>query len=150
MRWESYLLGTQIALLRVLQEREFERIEVELVIHPYANVRVVAATNRDLPAATHNGTFRSDLFYRLNIFPIVLPPLRKRREDIPALVKYFVDRFAHKIGKKFQRVLKESLDLLTSYDWPGNIRELQNVIERSVLLCDTEDFSIDKLWLTEG
>jgi transcriptional regulator with GAF, ATPase, and Fis domain len=140
--------GTQIALLRVLQEREFERIGGTRTIP--TNVRVVAATNRDLAAATHKGTFRSDLFYRLNIFPIVLPPLRKRREDIPALVKYFVDRFANKIGKRFQRVLKESLDLLTSYDWPGNIRELQNVIERSVLLCDTEDFSIDKLWLTEG
>jgi transcriptional regulator with GAF, ATPase, and Fis domain len=136
---------TQIALLRVLQEREFERVGGTRSIQ--TNVRVVAATNRDLRAATVAGTFRSDLFYRLNVFPIEMPPLRERREDIPVLVEYFIDHCARKVGKNIQGITKESLELLRSYTWPGNIRELQNVIERSVIMCETENFSVDKTWL---
>jgi transcriptional regulator with GAF, ATPase, and Fis domain len=137
---------TQIALLRVLQEREFERIGAAGSIR--TNVRVIAATNRDLEAAIAAGTFRSDLFYRLNVFPIEMPSLRERREDIPLLVEYFIDRFARQAGKSFQAVNKKSLDLLQSYPWPGNIRELQNVIERSVIVCETENFSVDESWLS--
>jgi formate hydrogenlyase transcriptional activator len=137
---------TQIALLRVLQEREFERVGGTLSIR--ANVRVIAATNRDLKAAIAAGTFRSDLFYRLNVFPIEVPPLRERREDIPMLVAYFIDRFARKAGKSIRSVSKKSLELLQSYPWPGNIRELQNVIERSAIVCDTESFSVDESWLS--
>jgi len=109
---------------------------------------VIAATNRDLQAAIDAGTFRSDLFYRLNVFPIEVPPLRERREDIPVLVEYFIDRFARKAGKNIRSVNKKSLELLQSYPWPGNIRELQNVIERSVIVCDTENFSVDESWLS--
>jgi formate hydrogenlyase transcriptional activator len=109
---------------------------------------VIAATNRDLQAAIAAGTFRSDLFYRLNVFPIEVPPLRERREDIPVLVAYFVDRYARKAGKRIRSVNKQSLELLQSYPWPGNIRELQNVIERSVIVCDTEYFSVDESWLS--
>jgi predicted ATPase/transcriptional regulator with GAF, ATPase, and Fis domain len=137
---------TQIALLRVLQEHEFERIGGVGVIR--TNVRVIAATNRDLEAAIVAGTFRSDLFYRLNVFPIEMPALRERKEDIPILVEYFIDRFARQAGKSFQALSKKSLDLLQSYPWPGNIRELQNVIERSVIVCDTENFSVDESWLS--
>ena len=137
---------TQIALLRVLQEHEFERLGGTRSIQ--ANVRVVAATNRNLQQAIAAGTFRSDLFYRLNVFPIDTPPLRKRREDIPVLVEYFVDQCARKAGKNIQGITKESLDLLSSYGWPGNIRELQNVIERSVIMCETENLSVDKTWLS--
>ncbi len=137
---------TQIALLRVLQEREFERVGAAGSIR--TNVRVIAATNRDLDAAIAAGTFRSDLFYRLNVFPIEMPSLRERREDIPLLVEYFIDRFARQAGKSFQAVNKKSLDLLQSYPWPGNIRELQNVIERSVIVCETENFSVDESWLS--
>jgi formate hydrogenlyase transcriptional activator len=137
---------TQIALLRVLQEHEFERVGGTRSIQ--TNVRVIAATNRDLQAAIAAGTFRSDLFYRLNVFPIEIPPLRERREDIPLLVEYFIDRYARKAGKSIQRVDKTSLGLLQSYSWPGNIRELQNVIERSVIVCDTETFSVDESWLS--
>ena len=111
-------------------------------------VRVIAATNRDLQAAVAAGAFRSDLFYRLNVFPIEMPPLRKRKEDIPLLVEYFIDRFARKSGKSFKRVNRRSLDLLQSYPWPGNIRELQNVIERSVIVCESENFSVDESWLS--
>ena len=136
---------TQVALLRVLQEHEFERVGGTRSIQ--TNVRVIAATNRNLQAAIAAGTFRNDLFYRLNVFPIDMPPLRERREDIPVLVEYFVDHCARKVGKNIQRITKESLDLLRSYPWPGNIRELQNVIERSVIMCETENFSIDKTWL---
>ena len=138
-------LETQIALLRVLQEHEFERVGGTRSIQ--TNVRVVAATNRNLQAAIQAGTFRSDLFYRLNVFPMDMPPLRERREDIPVLVEYFVDHCARKMGKNIQGITKESLDLLRSYPWPGNIRELQNVIERSVIMCETENFSVDKTWL---
>jgi PAS domain S-box-containing protein len=137
--------GTQIALLRVLQEHEFERVGGTGSIQ--TDVRLIAATNRDLEAAIAAGTFRSDLFYRLNVFPIEMPPLRKRREDIPLLVEYFIDRFARKAGRSFDAVNKKSLDLLQSYAWPGNIRELQNVIERSVIVCETSNFSIDESWL---
>ncbi len=138
-------LETQIALLRVLQEHEFERVGGTRSIR--TNVRVIAATNRNLQVAIQAGTFRSDLFYRLNVFPIDMPPLRERREDIPVLVEYFVDHCARKVGKNIQGITKESLDLLRSYPWPGNIRELQNVIERSVIMCETENFSVDKTWL---
>jgi PAS domain S-box-containing protein len=137
---------TQVALLRVLQEHEFERVGGTGSIRN--DVRVIAATNRDFEAAIAGGTFRSDLFYRLNVFPIEMPPLRERREDIPMLVEYFIDRFARKAGKKFQAVEKRSLELLQSYPWPGNIRELQNVIERSVIVCETETFSVDESWLS--
>jgi transcriptional regulator with GAF, ATPase, and Fis domain len=137
---------TQIALLRVLQEHEFDRVGgVESI---RTNVRVIAATNRDLEVAIAAGTFRSDLFYRLNVFPIEMPSLRERREDISLLVEYFIDRYARKAGKSFQAVNKKSLDLLQSYPWPGNIRELQNVIERSVIVCETENFSVDESWLS--
>jgi formate hydrogenlyase transcriptional activator len=138
---------TQIALLRVLQEHEFERIGGTGSIR--TDVRVIAATNRDLEAAISAGMFRSDLFYRLNVFPIEMPPLRERREDILLLVEYFIDRFARKSGKSFQALNKKSLDLLQSYSWPGNIRELQNVIERSVIVCETENFSVDESWLSQ-
>jgi formate hydrogenlyase transcriptional activator len=137
---------TQIALLRVLQEREFERVGGTGSIR--TNVRVIAATNRDLPAAIAAGKFRSDLFYRLNVFPIEMPPLRERQEDIPLLVAYFIDRFARKAGKSFRTVNNQSLEFLQSYPWPGNIRELQNVIERSVIVCETESFSVDESWLS--
>jgi len=136
---------TQIALLRVLQEREFERVGGTKPLH--ADVRVVAATNRDLQAAIDAGTFRSDLFYRLNVFPIDVPPLRHRKEDIPVLVEYFVDRYASNAGKKIRTIERNSMELLRAYPWPGNIRELQNVIERSVIVCDTENFSVDGNWL---
>jgi formate hydrogenlyase transcriptional activator len=140
-------LETQIALLRVLQEHEFERVGGTRSIR--TNVRVIAATNRNLQVAIQAGAFRSDLFYRLNVFPIDMPPLRERREDIPVLVEYFVDHCAKKVGKNIQGITKESLDLLRSYPWPGNIRELQNVIERSVIMCETENFSLDKTWLAQ-
>jgi PAS domain S-box-containing protein len=136
---------TQIALLRVLQEREFERVGGTRRIR--VDVRVIAATNRDLQAAISAGSFRSDLFYRLHVFPIDIPSLRERREDIPLLVEYFIDRYARKAGKNIRGVNKKTLQLLQSYPWPGNIRELQNVIERSVILCETEIFSIDESWL---
>jgi len=138
---------TQIALLRVLQEREFERVGGNRRIR--ADVRVIAATNRDLLAAISAGSFRSDLFYRLHVFPIEMPSLRERRADIPLLVEYFIDRYARKAGKNIKRVHKKTLELLQSYPWPGNIRELQNVIERSVILCETEIFSIDENWLPQ-
>src|ERR1700723_739663 len=137
---------TQIALLRVLQEHEFERVGGTGPIR--TDVRVIAATNRDLEAAIAAGIFRSDLFYRLNVFPIEMPPLRKRREDIPVLVEYFIDRFARKAGKSIRAVNKKSLELIQSYSWPGNIRELQNIIERSVIVCETENFSVDESWLS--
>jgi PAS domain S-box-containing protein len=137
---------TQIALLRVLQEHEFERVGGTRSIQ--TNVRVIAATNRDLLAAIAAGTFRSDLFYRLNVFPIEIPPLRERENDIPLLVEYFIDRYARKAGKSIKRVNKQTLRLFESYPWPGNIRELQNVIERSVIVCETENFSVDESWLS--
>jgi formate hydrogenlyase transcriptional activator len=137
---------TQIALLRVLQEREFERVGGSELLR--ADVRVIAATNRDLQGAITAGTFRSDLFYRLNVFPVRLPPLRERKEDIPALTSYFVDRYAKRAGRKIRGIRKSALDSLESYSWPGNIRELQNVIERSLIVCETDDFTIDNSWLS--
>jgi PAS domain S-box-containing protein len=138
---------TQIALLRVLQEHEFERVGGTRPIR--ADVRVIAATNRDLQAAISAGSFRSDLFYRLNVFPIEIPPLRERREDISLLIEYFIDRYARKAGKRIATVEKKTLRSLESYYWPGNIRELQNVIERSVIVCETENFSVDESWLSQ-
>jgi transcriptional regulator with GAF, ATPase, and Fis domain len=134
----------QIALLRVLQEREFQRVGGNESIK--TDVRVVAATNRDLQAIIAEGRFRDDLFYRLNVFPIEVPPLRERREDIPLLVGYFVDRYASQAGKKISGISKKSMELLQSYVWPGNIRELQNVIERSVIISESENLCIDESW----
>src|SRR5215813_45463 len=137
---------TQVALLRALQEREFERVGGNQPIR--ANVRVIAATNRDLDEAIVIGSFRSDLFYRLNVFPIEIPSLRERREDIPLLVEYFIGRFARKAGKNIHGISKKTLDLLMSYPWPGNIRELQNIVERSVIVSETENLSVDESWLS--
>ncbi|QBR04121.1 sigma 54-interacting transcriptional regulator [Paraburkholderia pallida] len=137
---------TQAALLRVLQEREFERVGGRELIR--VDVRVIAATNRDLEEAVEAGTFRNDLFYRLNVFPVEMPPLRARGDDIALLVEYFIHRYARKMGKVFRHVNKRTLDRLKSYPWPGNVRELQNVIERSVIVCDTEEFTIDERWLS--
>ena len=139
-------MDAQIALLRVLQERQIERVGGSRTIP--VDVRVIAATNRDLSEAIITGTFRSDLFYRLNVFPIVVPPLRKRHEDIPILVEYFVKRFAEKMAKRIRRIDKRTLELCERYSWPGNIRELQNIVERSVILCGSDTFSIDGGWLS--
>jgi formate hydrogenlyase transcriptional activator len=136
---------TQSALLRVLQEREFERVGGSQPIS--VDVRVLAATNRDLKAAVAAGTFREDLFYRLNVFPIQVPPLRQRADDIPPLVEYLIDRYAKKAGKKIRKIEKKTLELFQTYKWPGNVRELQNVVERGVILCDGETFSVDETWL---
>ncbi|NML97594.1 sigma 54-interacting transcriptional regulator [Paraburkholderia sp. RP-4-7] len=136
----------QVALLRVLQEREFERVGGREPIP--VNARVIAATNRDLNKAVADGSFREDLFYRLNVFPVDMPPLRERREDIPLLAQYFIDRFSANAGKKFERVNEQTLQRLQSYPWPGNVRELQNVIERSVIVCGAEEFTIDDSWLS--
>jgi len=144
----EFLPDTQVALLRVLQEREFERVGGRQPIQ--VDVRVIAATNRDLNAAAASGTFREDLFYRLNVFPLEMPPLRERKEDIPVLVEYFIDRYARKAGKALRRVNKRTLDRLQSYPWRGNVRELQNVIERSVILCETDEFTVDESWLSAG
>ena len=138
-------LETQIALLRVLQEREFERVGGTEVLR--ADVRVISATNRDLQVAIADGAFRSDLYYRLNVFPIKLPPLRERKEDVPLLVNYFVDRYAKRAGKKIKHIQKKALEALQEYSWPGNVRELQNVIERSLIIGETNEFSIDKSWV---
>jgi formate hydrogenlyase transcriptional activator len=136
---------TQIALLRVLQEREIERVGSS---HPITvDVRVLAATNRDLDALVESGAFRRDLYFRLNVFPIRIPPLRERVDDIPVLVEYLVERFARSTGKSIRHIKKRTLELLQAYAWPGNVRELQNVIERAVVLCEGETFAIDESWL---
>jgi formate hydrogenlyase transcriptional activator len=136
---------TQIALLRVLQERELDRVGGS---HPVSvDVRVVAATNRDLKAAVDAGTFRLDLFYRLNVFPVRVPSLRERADDIPLLTKYFIERYATTAGKRIRNIDKKTLELFQAYHWPGNIREMQNVIERAVILCDRETFSVDESWM---
>src|SRR5438094_4672672 len=135
---------TQIALLRVLQEREFERVGGNQPIS--IDVRVLTATNKDLNAAVTEGTFRKDLFYRLNVFPVQLPALRERQDDIPLLAEYMIDRYAKRVGKKITKISKKALDLLQGYHWPGNIRELQNVIERAVILSDGETFVVDETW----
>jgi len=135
----------QVALLRVLQEREIERVGSS---HPIAvDVRVIVATNQDLEAAVARGAFRADLFYRLNVFPITVPPLRERVADVPVLVEYLVERFAKRAGKKVTHIENRTMALLQAYDWPGNVRELQNVIERAVVLCEGETFAIDESWL---
>ena len=137
----------QVMLLRVLQEREFERVGSN---HPISvDIRVLAATNRDLKEAVAQGTFREDLFYRLNVFPIHLPPLRERSDDIPLLVEYFVERYAKRAGKRIRNIRKATLDVFLSYRWPGNVRELQNIVERAVLLCDGETLSVDESWLRQ-
>jgi formate hydrogenlyase transcriptional activator len=138
-------IETQVALLRVLQEGEIERVGSSHTIS--LDVRVLAATNRDLKAAVTKGTFRQDLFYRLNVVPIYMPPLRERREDIPLLAEYFIERYAKKAGRKFRGIQKRTLELFGAYDWSGNIRELQNVIERAVVLSESETFSVDPRWL---
>ena len=136
---------TQVALLRVLQEHEIERVGGSQQIR--VDVRVLAATNRDLTAAVETGRFRQDLFYRLNVFPMQMPSLRERVDDIPLLVEYFVERYSKNFGKRITRLSRKTMELFQSYDWPGNIRELQNVIERAVVLCDSETFSVDENWL---
>ena len=141
------LPDTQVALLRVLQEREFERVGGGRPIR--VDVRVIAATNRDLKTAIANGTFRADLFYRLNVFPVEVPPLRERKDDIPLLVWHFIQQFARRMNKVIDTISSATMDALRRYHWPGNIRELQNVIERSVILCETEIFSIDESWLPQ-
>jgi transcriptional regulator with GAF, ATPase, and Fis domain len=137
---------TQVALLRVLQAKEFERVGGVQTIR--SDVRVIAASNRNLQLAIADGLFRSDLFYRLNVFPIEIPPLRERTDDIPLLIDYFMKRFAKRMGKKVARVDDRTLRLLQSYTWPGNVRELQNVIERSIILSDTENLQVEESWLT--
>ena len=137
---------TQVALLRVIQERAFERVGGNRLIP--TDVRIIAATNRDLAAAIETGAFRADLFYRLNVFPIHVPPLKRRKEDIPILIEYFVKRYADKAGKRITKIDRNSLDLCASYDWPGNIRELQNIVERSVILCHGDTFRVEQAWLT--
>jgi predicted ATPase/transcriptional regulator with GAF, ATPase, and Fis domain len=139
-------LDTQVALLRVLQEREFERVGGAQTVR--VDVRVITATNRDLTAAVANGRFRQDLFYRLNVFPIEVPPLRDRADDILTLVEYFVKRYGTRAGKRFKSIDKKTLELLQRYDWPGNVRELQNVIERSVIVSSGEVFAVDPAWLS--
>jgi transcriptional regulator with GAF, ATPase, and Fis domain len=137
---------TQVMLLRVLQEREFERVGGSGPVR--VNVRVIAATNRDLHTAVADGTFRADLFYRLNVFPLDVPALRDRRSDLPLLVEYFTHRYAKQLGKRIRHVTQATSQLLQAYDWPGNIRELQNVIERAVIVCDSDTLSIDPRWLS--
>jgi transcriptional regulator of acetoin/glycerol metabolism len=136
----------QVALLRVLQERELERLGGSQRIR--VDVRVIAATNRNLTVAIEEGRFREDLFYRLNVFPIDVPPLRQRTEDIPILARYLIDRYAREAGKSIRRINKQALHRLQSYSWPGNVRELQNVIERSVIVCESDEFTVDESWLS--
>jgi formate hydrogenlyase transcriptional activator len=138
-------METQIVLLRVLQEREFERVGSNRPIS--VDVRLIAATNRDLPAAVAAGTFRRDLFYRLNVVPVLIPPLRERAADIPLLIEYFVGRYTKAAGKTIRHIGKQTLEQLVAYDWPGNIRELQNVVERAVILSETDTFFVDESWL---
>jgi len=139
---------TQVALLRVLQEREFERVGGTQTVS--VDVRVIAATNRDLASAVAEGKFRQDLFYRLNVFPIRLPALRERISDISLLVGYLIDRYAQKVGRKIRNIDTKTMDLFHAYDWPGNIRELQNVVERAVILSEGETFFVDAAWLTRA
>jgi formate hydrogenlyase transcriptional activator len=139
---------TQLALLRVLQERQIERVGGGAPIP--VDVRVIAATNRDLSAAVTAGAFRADLYYRLNVFPLDVPPLRQRQEDIRLLVEYFVGRFAEKMKKRIRRVDERALERCRAYRWPGNIRELQNIVERAVILCTGETLDIDEAWLSGG
>jgi DNA-binding NtrC family response regulator len=139
---------TQVALLRVLQEREFQRVGGNQTIR--VDVRIIAATNRDLRAAIADGSFRSDLFYRLNVFPIHIPPLRQRREDIPELVDHFLGRHADGTGSPVRSVEANTLETLQKYSWPGNIRELQNVVERWTIGCDTDELSVEEITTAVG
>ncbi|HEY1805113.1 MAG TPA: sigma-54-dependent Fis family transcriptional regulator [Terracidiphilus sp.] len=136
----------QIALLRVLQEREIERVGGDKPVH--IDVRVLAATHRDLEKLVNEGNFRQDLYYRLNVVPVTVPPLRERSADIPMLVEYFIARFSKRVGKRFNAIDRQTMELLRAYSWPGNVRELQNVIERAVTLSESEDFRVDAAWLT--
>jgi formate hydrogenlyase transcriptional activator len=138
-------METQIALLRVIQEREFERVGSSQPIS--VDVRIIAATNRDLKAAVTAGTFREDMFYRLNVFPIQMPSLRERTDDIPLLVDHLIERYAKKAGKKVSKMKEGTIEMLRGYEWPGNVRELQNVIERAVILCADETLSVSETWL---
>ena len=138
-------METQITLLRVIQEREFERVGSSQPIS--VDVRIIAATNRDLEAAVADRTFRSDMYYRLNVFPIHVPALRERLEDIPLLVVHMIERFARRVGKAFRTIRMNTIEILQTYDWPGNIRELQNVIERSVISAEGDVFSLDEGWV---
>jgi formate hydrogenlyase transcriptional activator len=131
----------QIALLRVLQEKEFERVGGSKTIH--TDVRVIAATNRDLEHEVAEGRFRMDLFYRLSVFPVEVPALRHRADDIPVLVDYFISRLANRMGKRIRQIDKRTLESMQQYSWPGNIRELQNIIERGVILTEGEVFRLD-------
>jgi formate hydrogenlyase transcriptional activator len=140
-------LDTQSSLLRVLQERELQRVGSSKPIE--VDVRVLAATNGDLRSAVDASKFREDLFYRLNVFPIRLPPLRQRGDDIPLLVEYLIGRYAKKVGRRFGDITSKTLELFQKYHWPGNIRELQNVIERAVILCDGQTFSVDERWIRQ-
>jgi formate hydrogenlyase transcriptional activator len=141
-------IETQIAFLRVLQDKKIERVGSNKLIS--VDIRVLAATNRDLSAAITAGTFRQDLFYRLNVVPIEIPSLRERKDDIPLLVEYLIDRYAQKTGKKIRKMERKTLELFEAYDWPGNIRELQNVVERAVILSDGETFAVDDSWFAKG
>ena len=136
---------TQVTLLRVLQEREFERVGSLKPVQ--VDVRVLAATNRDLAADVDEGYFRRDLYYRLNVFPVEVPPLRERSEDIPLIAEYLLKRYAKKAGKKITAIARLTLEMFQNYDWPGNVRELQNVIERAVILCETSALVVDETWL---
>ena len=135
--------NVQVKLLRVVQEGEIERVGGEETLH--VNVRVIAATNRDLPAMVQKGQFREDLYYRLNVIPVHLPPLRKRKEDIPELVHFFLKRLASQDKRKKISIDKEAMEVLIDYPWPGNIRELENVLERAVVLCDSDRITINEL-----
>jgi PAS domain S-box-containing protein len=139
-------LETQTALLRILQERQFERIGGDQLVT--TDVRVIAATNRDLSRSVAQGAFREDLFYRLNVFPIRVPPLRERVGDIPALIEHFVRRYSEKAGKQIDQIGKKTLDLCRAYHWPGNVRELQNIVERSVILATARTLDIDEAWIS--
>jgi len=133
-------LDLQPKLLRALQEREFERLGSTRTIQ--VNVRIVAATHRDIPAMIRNNKFREDLFYRLNVFPIEIPPLRERREDIPLLANYFVSKLSRRMGKKIQSVPKPAMEILVNAAWPGNVRELENFIERAVILTEGNELNV--------
>ncbi len=137
---------TQMALLRVLQEREFERVGGGRPIR--VDVRVIVATNRDLEQAVADKIFRADLFYRLNVFPLEMPPLRERGQDVPLLVEYFIHRYARRMGKRAHGVNEKTMERLQRYHWPGNIRELQNVIERAMIVSDDATLSVDERWLS--
>jgi formate hydrogenlyase transcriptional activator len=141
-------IDTQVKLLRVLQEGEFERVGSSQTIK--VDVRVIAATNRDLKEIVKNGTFRSDLFYRLNVFPLAVPALRERKEDMSLLVNFFLSKFGKKLGKEVRGVSQKSMERLLDYDWPGNVRELQNIVERAVVLAGGPVVQIDEPMMRSG